>query len=626
MTLFLQTLPYLAVFAAARAATLALTPLVRELARRAGMVDKPDARRINRAPVPRGGGIAIVVGVFATYPAIHFLSGRPLMQSIADGTFHQMSVLAAAVSLLGLADDRYSLKPRWKLLGQVVIAFAVWAWAGLGFRTLWPDLPTALDCVLTVFWIVGAVNAFNLIDGLDGLASGISLIAVVGLGGSLFFTRNPQANLFYFALAGGILGFLRYNWHPASVFLGDAGSMFLGFMVSTLPLASQEPNSFLVSVGVPMLAMGVPILDTALAILRRTLRRLLGGGAKGEVMTADADHLHHRILRASGLNQRKAAFILYAAAAALVATGIVAMYLESRAAGLWLAVFAVGSVVLFKDSYIELFEAGRLAATLAHPRTRKARRLISRLTLPCYLICDLLLLAGGYLFCCHLERLLIDLHVLRTFLLVRVSAVFFFLVLFRAYRTIWSRAMLSNFVRLAVACFLGSALGSTVIYYWPSLDCVHVRTITLSYALLSFAALAGLRILRGLVRDLFYAIDCNRLKARRDVSRLLVYGGGLRYEAFRRELVRRTAANDRMIVGILDDDIFLRNRYIGGIKVHGTIQDAPAVIDALNADQVVITCEIADDWRKVVMDILRPTGVKVSQFTLSETLIEGDSK
>ena len=275
------------------------------------MVDKPDPRRINRVPIPRGGGIALVVGVLAPYLIFHAITDRPFLQGLSDYKVYALCCLAVAISLVGLADDRWSLPPRAKLVCQVVVAGLAWWWVGLGFRGLWPVLPAWADCVLTVFWIVGAINAFNLIDGLDGLAAGLAFIATVGMAGSQFFTSNPQSMLFHIAFVGGLLGFLRYNYNPASVFLGDAGSMFIGFIIGTLPLATQAQESFLVSVGVPLLAMGVPIFDTSLAILRRLLRRLLrrmddgaSAGQLDEVMTADSDHLHHRILRATGLNQR----------------------------------------------------------------------------------------------------------------------------------------------------------------------------------------------------------------------------------------------------------------------------------------------------------------------------------
>ena len=620
-----DVLPYLAAFLAPLVVTLLATPVVRELNRRLGMVDKPDPRRINKVPIPRGGGVALVFGVLVPYLAFHLVTGRPWIQGLSDPQAYALSALAVAIALLGFADDRFSLPPKAKLLGQVVVAVLVWAWAGLGFRVLWPALPVGLDCLLTVFWIVGAVNAFNLIDGLDGLASGLALIAVVGMAGALFFMRNPQATLFYFALAGGLLGFLRYNYHPASVFLGDAGSMFLGFTVSTLPLASQVPNSFLVSVGVPLLAMGVPIFDTALAILRRSVRHLLarrlpGTDAKaGEVMTADADHLHHRILRAAGLNQRKAAWILYVCAASLVVTGLVAMLLKSHAAGLWLAALAVSAVVIFKDAKIELFDAGSLLNAVAHASDRQSRRRFAVLSVPFYVFFDLFALVAVFLVCAWALRMPLDLHAIRAHLSVRVFSTFAFLVFFRAYRTAWSRALPSNYVRLFLACAFGSVAGSVFVYYWPSLSIFQLKAMTLAYAVVAFTALLVLRAFRGLVRDVFYAVDCSRLVARQDVSRILVYGAGLRYQAFRRELVRTTAANDRIIVGLLDDNVYLKGRYIGGIRVCGTINDAPSVVNALNVDAVVVACRVSDDWLKVVREILRPTGVKLTLFSVSET-------
>ena len=616
-----KVLPYVCVFLGSLVLTLILTPVIREVNRRLGMVDKPDSRRINKVPIPRGGGLAIVLGVAVSYWIFLAVTGRPWIYGVPNAVCWKMGVLALAMAFLGLADDRFSLPPKAKLLGQLVIAFLVWWWADLGFDDLWPWLPRWLDCILTVFWITGAVNAFNLIDGLDGLASGLALIATLGMAGGVFFVRDPASTLVYFAFAGGLLGFLRYNYNPASVFLGDCGSMFIGFMLSTLPLVSHVPNSFLVSVGVPLLAMGVPIFDTSLAILRRTLRRLIARGdtAAGQVMTADSDHLHHRILRQAGLNQRKAAWILYGLAAAGVAFGLVAMSLKSRAGGLWLVAMAIVAVVIFKDATIEIFDAGRLLNGLAHTHDRESRHRIAVWSVPFYVVIDILLLAGVFFICTESLGLDTDRHALRSFLPMRVIATFVFLVLFGTYRTVWSRAVGSNFFRLFLACIFGSIAGSVFIYYWPSTVPTRIDAMTFAYAALSFSALMAVRVFRGFVRDLFYALDCSRLKGRKDVSRVLVYGAGLRYKSFRRELVRTTSANERMIVGLLDDDVYLKGKYIGGIRIHGTINDAPEVINALNVDAVVIACVVSDGWLKVVKEILAPTGVKVTMFSFSET-------
>ena len=619
---FEDFLPYAVVFLSTLLLTLLLTPLVREANRRFGLVDNPDPRRINKVTIPRGGGIAVVLGVLVPYAIFHFATGRPWIQGVPDVVAYKLVAISLLVAIVGFADDAVSLRPRVKLALQVLAAALVWAWAGLGFRMLWPALPAWVDFLLTVFWVTGAINAFNLIDGLDGLATGLALIAVVGMAGALFLSRNPQTTLFYFALMGGFLAFLCYNYNPASVFLGDSGSMFIGFVISVLPLVSQVPNSFLVSVGVPLLAMGVPVFDTALAILRRLLRRKLadggGDGAADQVMTADTDHLHHRILRAVGLDQRKATWVLYGISACGVAVGLVALLLQSRSVGLWMSALTVAVFVAFRDSSIELFDAGRLLGGIAHSGDRSVRRRIAGLAVPLYVLFDVVSLVAVYFVCAWALRMRFDMHMLRTTLLVRVISVFAALVYFRTYRTIWSRAVLSNFARLLLACFLGALAGSVVVYYWPSLPTQRLKAMTLAYATASFVALASARVLRSAMRDLFYAIDCSRLRNRRDVSRILVYGAGLRYRTFRRELVRSASANDRIIVGILDDDVCLRGRYIGGIRVLGTLSQAPEVIDSVNADAVVIACDVSDEWLRVVRDTLEPTGVKVTVFSFLE--------
>ena len=630
--LLLRLTPFAIVFFAALALTLVLTPIVREVNRRLGMVDKPDPRRINKVPIPRGGGVALFLGLFGSFIVYVLATGSRWVGSGVGVHPVRVTALAGVLFLIGLADDKWSLPPKLKLLGQVVVASATWFWGGLGFSTLWPALPAAVDCVLTVFWIVGAVNAFNLIDGLDGLASGIALIATLGMAGSLLFVGKPDQTLFHFAFAGALIGFLRYNYNPASVFLGDSGSMLIGYLVATLPLATQTPNSFLVSVGVPMLAMGVPIFDTSLAILRRSIRHVIlrrekreaSAGDSDRVMSADHDHLHHRILRSTGLNQRKTAWILYLMTLVAVLFGLGGMMLKSRSAGLWLAAFAVGCVVVFRDmARVELFDAGRLLASFARDRATSARRRWAKLSVPFYVVFDAAALVTAFFVMLYVMQFPVTKIECRVALPIRVTASFAFLIFFRTYVTVWSRAMTSNFARLLVACAAGAVAGSVGVCCAPNVipdDAApaEIAGATLVYFLVSFLLIAAARLARPVVRDVFYSLDCSRLKGRKDVSRVLVYGAGLRYRAYRRELVRTTSANDRMIVGLMDDDILLRGQYVGGIKVYGTLLEAPEIINRLNVDSVVVACEVTDAWLKVVKETLGPTGVKVTHFKFEE--------
>ena len=626
-TLLHRLAPFAIVFFAALALTLVLTPVVREINRRLGMVDKPDPRRINKVPIPRGGGAALFLGLFGSFFVYVLATGSRWVGSGVGSHSLRFAALSTAVFLLGLADDKWNLLPKLKLLGQLAIAFFAWFWADLGFHTLWPSIPPAIDCAITMFWIVGAVNAFNLIDGLDGLASGIALIAVLGMAGALAFSGRPDQTMFHLAFAGALIGFLRYNYNPASVFLGDSGSMLIGFLVATLPLATQAANSFLVSVGVPLLAMGVPIFDTALAILRRSIRHLIfrrmstevADGDSDKVMTADHDHLHHRILRSVGLNQRKAAWTLYLLTLGAVAVGLAGMALKSKSAGLWLFAFAAAAVIIFRDmARVELFDAGRLLSSYARDRSTAMRRRWARLAVPLLVAFDLLALTGAFFVMLYAMKIPVTKTGIRIGLPIRISTVFAALVFFRTYVTVWSRATAANFVWLFLACAAGSLAGSIGVYYAPQIETPEIIGATLLYPLLCFVFLSTVRIFRPLVRGVFYTLDCSRLKARKDVSRILVYGAGLRYRSFRRELVRRTSANDRIVVGLLDDDILLRGQYIGGAKVLGTLMEAPEIVNRVNADAVVIACEVTDDWLKVIRETLAPTGVKITHFNFTE--------
>lgn len=617
-----KVIPYVVGMAAALGFTLVLTPIVRELNRRLGMVDKPDPRRINKVPIPRGGGLALFLGVHLALALLYALYGADIA-IFQSARLLPIVAIAALTCLLGYADDKFNLPPKVKLAGQLFLAFLVWLWADLGFRSVFPFLPAWLDAFVTVFWIVGAVNAFNLIDGLDGLASGLALIATVGMGGSLVFLGEAQNIVFYCVFAGGLLGFLRYNYNPASVFLGDSGSMYIGYVIAVLPLVTHHASeSFLVSVGVPLLAMGVPIFDTSLAIVRRSIRHLISRNAdsgEGQVMTADSDHLHHRILRSAGLNQRKAAWTLYLLAIFLVALGMVGMSLESRTGGLWLLAVAIASVIIFKDIYrVELFDAGRLLNAVAHDRTVKARRRWAQLAVPFYILYDFVALSLLSLALCFIWDIPVDRRIVLSVIPVRVFAVFVCLAAFKVYRTIWSRAMLSNYLRLFFACILGSMIGGSILYYAIPAMREDMIALTVSYALWSGFLLFAVRSVRIIMRDIFYAIDCSRLVGRKDISRILVYGSGLRYRSFRRELVRNATANGRIIVGFIDDDLLLKGKYVGGIRVQGTLLEAPEIINRLNVDAVVIACEMEDSWLKVVKETLRPTGVKTTVFTFKE--------
>ena len=628
LSVLTKTAPYWGLFLGTFALCYALTPVCRGLARRCGMVDAPSARRINKVPTPRAGGLAIFLSVSATLAVYMSITGAQLSPLFPNEVIWRVMGLSAALVFVGLADDKFGLPPLVKLLGQVAVALGAFFWCGAGFHTVpfFANMPVWLDCVLTTFWIVGAVNAFNLIDGMDGLATGLALIAAFGMGGALAFIGYPQATLVYLAFAGACLAFLRYNFHPASVFLGDTGSMYIGFLLSVLPLVMKSGDSFFVSIGVPLLAMGVPIFDTALAILRRSIRAVLSrennrDEGNTHVMQADTDHLHHRILRRF-VSQRKAAFALYALAAFFVFVGFGALALRDRAAGLFIVAFIVGVVIVVRDMRrIELWDAGRLLNAVAHDHTSSARRRRAALAVPFYVAADTLLLVVTWFLTSLLLSLPITQTACHTDLPLHVAPVFFALVFFRAYSTVWSRARISNYVRLAVAVVSGvlACDAITILLGYPH---SHMTAFTALYAQNAFLALVALRFVRPILRDVFYALDSARLADDPATSRILVYGAGLRYSSFRRELVRGASRNSRVIVGLIDDDLLLHGHYIGGIRVFGGLSSAKIAVRALRADTVVIACQLTPARLELARKVFADAGLRVMLWSFEEKELE----
>ncbi len=293
------------------AATAALTVLVKHLALRWNLVDQPNHRSIHKNPIPRVGGVAIVGGFIVGLA--YFYGLRLLVPQwgwMIDFPDKWILVGAGIMFLLGLADDILHIKPKVKLFFQAMAAFVVVA-AGFRFEIpflYFQDLGAINDVIsaaITFLWIIGIINAVNLMDGMDGLAAGIGVIAVGSLTLALAVNGYGPDIVLVTAFIGALVGFLLYNTHPASIFMGDSGSLFLGFILATFSLPASGFAVGGLSYLVPILALGLPILDTLTAIVRRGLQ---GNG----IFTADKDHIHHRLFKNQGERQRSTVFILYA--------------------------------------------------------------------------------------------------------------------------------------------------------------------------------------------------------------------------------------------------------------------------------------------------------------------------
>ena len=284
---------YMLVFAGALVLAIGATPVARWLAPRIGVMDRPEARKVHHHPVPRMGGVAIYLAVVV---AAFVLGERRNFNQ-----FGSILVGATGVSFMGLVDDRWGLRPVVKLIGQVLAALLLYAsgiYVGLFRQPL-------LDLLATVLWIGYMTNAINLLDSMDGLAGGVSAIAAAFFALMCSFSGQYLVGALSVALLGACLGFLFYNLNPASIFMGDSGALFLGFILAAVGIKLRFPdNSNFVTWMVPVLVMGLPIFDTALVILSRLRRRV------NPATTPGKDHTSHRLV-AAGLTQREAVLTLY---------------------------------------------------------------------------------------------------------------------------------------------------------------------------------------------------------------------------------------------------------------------------------------------------------------------------
>ncbi len=329
-------------FVIAALLALALTPLVRRVFVRYEVVDRPEERRVNTSPIPRGGGIAVASAFIAV--SVAFLLVNDSTSTVFIPLLpNQLTALlfgGAAAAALGAIDDLVDLRARWQLIGQLALGvFAV----ALGIRIGFVANPFRAGTVIpldgwvaagfTIFWIVGMINSINFIDGLDGLSSGIAFIAAVTMG-IISLTSDPLQpfiGILCFILAGALLGFLRWNLHPASIFAGTSGVQFVGYALALLAILGTA------KVAVALLVLGVPIIDTFWIIVRR-----ISQGRSP--FSPDRGHIHHRLLDL-GLSHRQTVFVIYGICLVLA---VLALYLSGvEQLYAFLGVFLASGLVLF---------------------------------------------------------------------------------------------------------------------------------------------------------------------------------------------------------------------------------------------------------------------------------------
>jgi len=348
------------------ALSLILTPIFRDIFRSYGVVDKPDTtRKLHKYPIPRVGGMAIATAYVACFFIVPLITREPLNEQLA--LVWDLLPAVGVIFAVGIIDDLFGLKPWQKLTGQLAGACLAY-WSGVrvldvvGFSTQsWWSLP------VTILWLLTCTNAFNLVDGMDGLATGVGLFATLTIFVAAIMHGNLPLALATFPLAACLLGFLCYNFNPATIFLGDSGSLLIGFLLGCFGVIWSQKSATLLGMTAPLMAVSIPLIDVALAVARRLIRRQ-------PIFSADRGHIHHRLLD-RGLTPRRAVLVLYALCSLVAIFSLLqSLSHNDRLSGVIILLFCAAAWLGVQYlGYAEFSVAGKMLFSGNLPRTLKSQ-------------------------------------------------------------------------------------------------------------------------------------------------------------------------------------------------------------------------------------------------------------
>jgi UDP-GlcNAc:undecaprenyl-phosphate GlcNAc-1-phosphate transferase len=574
---------YLLFFACSFVLSVLLTPLVRRLAVRTGQVAVPKDTRWHKKETALMGGVGIFVATVAGW----LLSGK-LTNWQAYEPYLPLLLCAAAIFVLGLVDDIYNVDPQHKLAAQIVITSVMLMF---GYRLDWTFSKTA-NLFLTIIWVVGITNAFNLLDNMDGLAAGIALIA----GTFLFLTHylNPDWNPFTGSILlmsavylGAISGFLIYNFNPASIFMGDAGSLFIGFVMAGLTVVGSSGKSVGDSVGhllsviaIPILIVFIPIFDTGfVSVMRKLFRRPISQGGR--------DHSSHRMV-AIGLSERKAVLVLYVFA---VISGVIALGLNYLSVGAALVLIVLyllfvmffwiylGRVKIYgEDSVLSHNNKGTITPILV--RFSYRRRLFE-------VLLDLILITTAY-YTAYLLRFegpvyyLIgpDFEFFLKSLPIMVACQICSFYLIGIYRGVWESTSISDLIDYGKAITLGTVTAMLILLFLYRFHAFS-RAVFIIYWVLML-------VFVSLSRLSFRIVEEGIKRSKQRGRRALIYGAGVGGQMVAKEIENNPNLG-LILVGFVDDNPRKHKRKVLGYPVLGSQKELQKIIEKKGVSEVIIS-------------------------------------
>jgi len=536
--------------------------------------------------------------------------------------FYKIGLLSCLIIILGLVDDKRGLKAGVKLSCQIFIAAICWA-CGVQLKSIFGfELPDNASLILTVFWIVSFVNAFNLIDGMDGLAAGLGVISAICMATVFAVSHAPNDTVLIISLAACCTGFLIYNFHPAKIFLGDTGSMFLGFAFAIIGIISSNISAAATSILIPMLAAGVPIFDVLLAIWRRFTRNLINPHHAGNkaISEGDKEHLHHRIWEQEHRNQRTATFKIYLISIVFAVAAILNIMNENIIVGMSYVLMLILVYTLVRTiANIELWNTGKAILTgLTLPRKSVIVSVIQPLfDVSCvviiYLFCRFLFndstYNAGSLLLWHVGTIYTAAPIL---LLLNLSG---------CYKRNWLHGGAPDYVYF-IKCLLAGFLLLILINLFNGInDWRSFAAERLLFFALTTLALLGqrlfLRYLKHHLLNEFFIEKSHGLV----LQKILLCGIGSNCRYFIADQGRILEEHPNKIIGIIDDEPMFQGQYVFGLKVLGRAVDIKKIYDKTKFDKITITRTISDSTKKALVDFCQTNKIILTEWKGVESVV-----
>lgn len=575
---------------------------------RLGFIDLPDPRKIHHNPIPRGGGIAVIISFFCgLFAYTYWFAPDDSMQRMLYLLYPSLLIF-----VIGILDDRFMLSALLKLVMQVAAGVILWSCRVRIMEVFGWELPIVFSLLVTVFWVVALINAFNLIDGLDGLSSGLAIVASLCLASWALLNKDIVSMVMMLILAGACLGFLRYNFTPARIFIGDTGSMFLGLVFAYAGLQFMNTSVTLTSVLVPLLAVGVPVFDVFLAFWRRLMRKLCDPQQNG-IMTPDREHLHHRFLDKFH-DQKKTALYMYCIAFAFAVVALVITFIGQtmRVPAFSYAILLITVFIVVKRfANIELYQSARFIL-FGVPRPR--RSLMIFLLHPFF---DLAVITFAYVIIAFSfpgkwrDMFLSTGCIMPVFLALLLSGV---------YRIYWLRANISDYWFLAEVIFVGCALAFGFYSYYYATEYVrYFYTPFLTYFLLVLVLIGGERYLLRYAESFMLRSMFIRKSGLEGMQKVLLYGGGLNCRLYLSSLYHRYEQKTWNVIGVVDDDKALQGLRLNGLRVLGRGENLEEIFAKYHFVRLVITTNnISEERVKELQNFCQLHGIALRRFKVGE--------